>query len=53
MSTVVIGMTFQVSDTAFQTNAFRRTAVRHAMLSYVFGTGILAAAINLVTSVTH
>ncbi|GAB3887793.1 DUF1345 domain-containing protein [Kibdelosporangium lantanae] len=50
---LTIGMTFQVSDTAFQTNAFRRTAVRHAMLSYVFGTGILAAAINLVTSVTH
>ena len=41
-------MTFQVSDTALQTTAMRRTALRHALLSYLFGTGILAVTINLV-----
>lgn len=43
-----IGMTFQVSDTALQTTALRRTALGHALLSYLFGTGILAVTINLV-----
>jgi uncharacterized membrane protein len=43
-----IGMTFQVSDTALQSTAMRRIALRHALLSYLFGTGILAVTINLV-----
>lgn len=43
-----IGMTFQVSDTAFQTKAFRAVALRHALLSYLFGTVIVATTINLV-----
>jgi uncharacterized membrane protein len=43
-----IGMTFQVSDTDLQTADFRRLALRHALLSYLFGAVILAAAINLV-----
>ena len=43
-----IGMTFQVSDTALNTREMRATALRHALLSYVFGTVILATAINLV-----
>lgn len=45
-----LGMTFQVSDTALQTNLIRRTALRHGLLSYLFGTGIVAIAINLVAS---
>ena len=45
-----IGMTFQVSDTALQTNLIRRTALMHGLLSYLFGTGILAITINLVAS---
>ena len=45
-----IGMTFQVSDTALQSAALRRTALRHALLSYLFGTGILATTVNLVAS---
>jgi uncharacterized membrane protein len=45
-----IGMTFQVSDTALQTNLIRRTALLHGLLSYLFGTGILAITINLVAS---
>ncbi|MGO4691738.1 DUF1345 domain-containing protein [Glaciibacter sp. 2TAF33] len=42
-----LGMTFQVSDTNLQTHVVRATALRHALLSYVFGTVILATLINL------
>jgi uncharacterized membrane protein len=44
-----IGMTFQVSDTDIQTKEIRRTALRHALLSYPLGVVIIAAAINLVS----
>jgi uncharacterized membrane protein len=47
-----IGMTFQVSDTDLQTKEFRRVALGHALLSFVFGTGILATTINLVASLS-
>ena len=43
-----IGMTFQVSDTAFKTSNMRRTALRHSLFSYVFGTIIVATTINLI-----
>jgi uncharacterized membrane protein len=43
-----IGMTFQVSDTDFQNSDMRSAALRHALLSYLFGAVILAAAVNLV-----
>ncbi len=43
-----IGMTFQVSDTDLKTSAIRATALRHALLSFVFGSVVLAATINLV-----
>lgn len=43
-----LGMTFQVSDTDIQTPAIRATALRHALLSYLFGAVILATTINLV-----
>jgi uncharacterized membrane protein len=43
-----IGMTFQVSDTDFQTSEFRRLALRHALMSYLFGAVILGASINLI-----
>jgi uncharacterized membrane protein len=45
---LTIGMTFQVSDTDLQRPAIRVTALRHALLSYLFGAVILAATINLV-----
>ena len=45
-----IGMTFQVSDTDIQSRAIRRTALRHALLSYLFGAVILAVTINIVAS---
>jgi uncharacterized membrane protein len=45
-----IGMTFQVSDTTFTANEMRRTALKHALLSFVFSTGILATTVNLVAN---
>lgn len=47
---LTVGMTFQVSDTDLQATAIRATALRHALLSYLFGTVILASAINLIAS---
>ena len=43
-----VGMTFQVSDTDLQNHEIRSTVLRHSLLSYVFGTVILATTINLV-----
>jgi uncharacterized membrane protein len=43
-----IGMTFQVSDTDLQSPAIRATALRHSLLSYLFGAVILASTINLI-----
>jgi uncharacterized membrane protein len=45
---VTIGMTFQVSDTTLQSREIRRVALRHALMSYVFGTLIIATTVNLV-----
>lgn len=43
-----LGMTFQVSDTNLETTAIRATALRHALLSYLFGAVVLATTINLI-----
>ena len=43
-----IGMTYQVSDTGLSSRVIRRTALRHALISFLFGTIILATTINLV-----
>jgi uncharacterized membrane protein len=43
-----LGMTFQVSDTDLRTPEIRATALKHALLSYLFGAVILAATINLI-----
>lgn len=42
-----IGMTYQVSDTALRNPLIRRTALWHALLSYLLGAGIIASTINL------
>jgi uncharacterized membrane protein len=47
---LTIGMTYQVSDTDLTAKQVRRTAIRHALLSYVFGALIVAVTINLVAS---
>ena len=44
-----IGMTFQVSDTNIESKPVRRTALRHALLSFPMGVVIIATTINLVS----
>ncbi|MFI6222029.1 DUF1345 domain-containing protein [Nocardia salmonicida] len=43
-----LGMTYQVSDTNVSHEKIRAVVLRHCLLSYVFGTVILATTINLV-----
>ena len=43
-----IGMTYQVSDTDLTARAIRRTALLHALLSFVFVTSVVAMTINIV-----
>ena len=45
-----MGMTYQVSDTNITTREMRSAALRHSLLAFLFGTGILATTINLVVS---
>lgn len=48
-----IGMTFQVSDTDLTSTTVRRTALRHALISYLFGAVIIGLIINVVASLLH
>ncbi len=43
-----LGMTYQVSDTNLGNHRIRAEALKHSLLSYLFGTVILAVTINLV-----
>jgi uncharacterized membrane protein len=45
-----VGMSFGVPETEPDTTAIRKVALGHALLSYAFGTGVVAVAINLVTN---
>ena len=47
---LTIGMTFQVSDTDLVSKPIRRAALRHALLSYLFGVVVVAMTINVVAS---
>ncbi len=47
-----LGMTFQVSDTTLTTHAVRMAALRHGLLSYLFGSVILASLINLIAGLS-
>ncbi|RUP39130.1 MAG: DUF1345 domain-containing protein [Gordonia sp. (in: high G+C Gram-positive bacteria)] len=47
-----IGMGFTVSDTALSGATMRRAALIHALLSFLFGTVILALVINLIGSLS-
>ncbi len=42
-----LGMTFQVSDTAIRDSEIRATALRHALLAYLFGTLVIAVTVNM------
>jgi uncharacterized membrane protein len=48
-----IGMTYQVSDTGVSQKRVRRVVTRHAVLSFVFGTMIIAVAINAVANLVN
>ncbi|MEJ3404582.1 DUF1345 domain-containing protein [Rathayibacter sp. YIM 133350] len=43
-----LGMTYQVSDTNLSSRDIRATALRQSIVSYLFGTVILAATVNVV-----
>lgn len=43
-----LGMTYQVSDTTLRSSRLRAIVLRHTLLSYVFGTVVLATTISLV-----
>ena len=45
-----VGMSYAVSDTEPTSTRMRKVALGHALYSYLFGTGVLAVAINLVTN---
>jgi uncharacterized membrane protein len=48
-----VGMTYQVSDTDVQRRETRRTVVRHALLSYLFGAVILAVVVNVIATLIN
>ncbi|MCV3295978.1 MAG: DUF1345 domain-containing protein [Oenococcus sp.] len=45
-----IGMTYQVSDTTFLTTDFRKLALSHALISFLFSTVLIATMINFIAS---
>ncbi len=47
---MTIGMTFQVSDTDLGTKDIRRTALRHALISWLFGAVLVGLTINILAS---
>jgi uncharacterized membrane protein len=47
---LTIGMTFQVSDTDLNAKAIRMAALRHALLSYLFGVVVVATMINVIAT---
>jgi uncharacterized membrane protein len=44
-----VGMSFAVPDTQLADTSIRKVALGHALLSYLFGTVVIAVAVNLVT----
>jgi uncharacterized membrane protein len=47
-----IGMTYQVSDTALTAHSVRSAALRHALMSYLFGAVVLATTVNFIVSLS-
>jgi uncharacterized membrane protein len=48
-----VGMTFQVSDTAVTDRRVRRTVLRHSLLSFLFGTAIVATTVNVLAGLVR
>jgi uncharacterized membrane protein len=45
-----VGMSFAVSDNSLGDTSIRKVGLGHALLSYLFGTVVIAVAVNLVTN---
>ncbi|MGY1725443.1 DUF1345 domain-containing protein [Geodermatophilus sp. SYSU D01062] len=45
-----VGMSFAMPDTQVEDTSIRKVALGHALLSYLFGTVVIAVAVNLVTN---
>ena len=45
-----VGMSFAVPDTQIVDTSIRKVGLGHALLSYLFGTVVIAVAVNLVTN---
>jgi uncharacterized membrane protein len=45
---LVIGMTFQVSDVEITSSHFRKIAMAHGMVAFVYNLGVLALTVNLI-----
>lgn len=50
---LTVGMTFQVSDTDVQASLIRQAVLRQALLSYLFGTVIVATVINVIAGLVN
>jgi uncharacterized membrane protein len=48
-----VGMSFATSETEPTSTRIRRIVLGHALLSYAFGTGVLAVSINLITNLSQ
>jgi uncharacterized membrane protein len=48
-----VGMTFQVSDTDIGNRVIRRTVLRHALVSYLFGAIIVALMVNVIANLLN
>ena len=45
-----VGMSFAISDTNLTSSRMRATAIKHGLLSYLFGSVIVASVVNLIAS---
>lgn len=45
-----VGMSFAISDTNLTSSRMRATALKHGLLSYLFGSVIVASVVNLIAS---
>jgi uncharacterized membrane protein len=48
-----VGMTYQISDTNLQSTQIRAAVLRHGVLSFIFGSMILATMVNLVAGLSR
>jgi uncharacterized membrane protein len=48
-----VGMSFAISDTDLGQPDIRKVALGHSLLSFVFGTFVIAVAVNVVANLGH